>query len=210
MFLCAAIPCGVAVFLFMIQIDDKIISLDVFERHFICNLPRCHGECCVEGESGAPLEDDETLILDAIFPVIKPLLSDKALEIIEKTGTWEIDSDGDKVTPIINGKECVYTYFDNDGTCKCSIEKAFNEGLITFRKPVSCHLYPIRVSKYAKFEALNYHNWHICAPARELGAKVGVPLFRFLKDPIVRKYGEAFFDEMEEAEKLLNDQGTIK
>lgn len=197
-------------FFLMVQIDDKIISLDIFERHFVCDLPRCLGACCVEGESGAPLEDDETAILDDIFPVIKSMLSEKALKVVEKTGTWEIDSDGDKVTPIINGKECVYTYFDEDGMCKCTIEKAWKEGLIDFKKPISCHLYPIRVSKYAEFEALNYHNWHVCAPARELGAKLGVPVFRFLKEPLIRKYGEAFYVEMEEAERLLKEQGTIR
>ncbi len=194
----------------MVQIDDKIISLDIFERHFVCDLPRCLGACCVEGESGAPLDDEETEILDAIFPVIKSMLSPKAVEIIEKKGTWEIDSDGDKVTPIINGKDCVYTYFDEAGICKCVIEKAFNEGLIDFKKPVSCHLYPIRITKYADFEALNYHTWHVCSVARELGQKVGLPVFRFLKDPIIRKYGEAFYHEMEEAERLLREQGSIK
>lgn len=191
----------------MVQIDDKIISLDLFERHFICDLPRCLGACCVEGESGAPLEDAETEILDTIFPVIKPMLSNQAIQVINKTGTWNIDSDGDKVTPIINGKECVYTYFDENGVCKCTIEKAFNEGLIDFKKPISCHLYPIRVTRYNDFEALNYHQWHVCAPARELGAKAGVALFKFLKEPITRKYGETFYKEMEEAEKLLKEQG---
>jgi hypothetical protein len=200
---------GLLHFFYMVQIDDKIISLYVFEKHFICDLPKCKGGCCVEGESGAPLQDNETGILDDIFPVIKSMLSKEALEIINKTGTWEIDSDGDKVTPIINGNECVYTYFDENGICKCTIEKAFNEGLIDFKKPISCHLYPIRITKYAKFEALNYHNWHVCEPARLLGAKVGVPIFRFLKDPIIRKFGEPFFKEMEEAEKLLLEQGTI-
>ncbi len=193
----------------MLQIDDKIISLDLFERHFICDLPRCLGACCVEGESGAPLEDAETEILDTIFPIIKPMLSDQALEVINKTGTWNIDSDGDKVTPIINGKECVYTYFDENGVCKCTIEKAFNEGLIHFKKPISCHLYPIRVTRYNDFEALNYHQWHVCAPARVLGAKANVPLFKFLKEPITRKYGEAFYMEMEEADKLLKEQENI-
>lgn len=197
-------------FFLMVQIDDKIISLDIFERYFVCDLPRCKGTCCVEGESGAPLEDEETQILDDIFPVIKPMLSRKALQVIEKTGTWEIDADGDKVTPIINGKECVYTYFDEDGICKCVIEKAWKEGLVGFKKPISCHLYPIRVTKYVDFEALNYHNWHVCAPARELGASLGVPVFRFLKEPIIRKYGEAFYAEMEEAERLLKEQGTIR
>src|SRR5690606_20715667 len=106
----------------------------------------------------------ETVILEAVFPHIKSMLSQKALEEIAKKGTWEVDVDGDKVTPIINGKECVYTYFDDKGVCKCAIEKAYNEGLIDFKKPISCHLYPIRVTKYSDFEALNYHQWPICGP----------------------------------------------
>ncbi len=128
----------------MVQIDDKIISLDVFKEHFLCDLPKCLGSCCVEGESGAPLEEEETKVLDEIYPKIKTLLSPEAVEIIEKNGTWETDSDGDKVTPIIHGRECVYTYFDGEGVCKCAIEKAYDEGTVDFKKPVSCHLYPIR------------------------------------------------------------------
>jgi hypothetical protein len=191
----------------MIQIDDKLISLDIFERHFICDLPKCMGACCVEGESGAPLEDEETAILEAVFPHIKPMLSPKALEEIEKKGVWEVDVDGDKVTPIINGKECVYTYFDEKGVCKCTIEKAYYEGLIDFKKPISCHLYPIRVSKYSDFEALNYHQWPICGPAKLLGTEKGVPIFKFLQEAIIRKYGKPFYHEMEEAEKILKERG---
>ncbi|SFF02102.1 DUF3109 family protein [Thermophagus xiamenensis] len=190
----------------MVQIDDKIISLDIFEKHFVCDLPHCLGSCCVEGESGAPLEDDETEILDKIFPLIRHLLSPEAIDIIEKNGTWEVDADGDKVTPIIRGRECVYTYFDQDGVCRCAIEKAHREGLIDFKKPISCHLYPIRVDKYENYEALNYHVWPVCNPARELGEKLGVPVFRFLKEPIIRKYGKRFYDEMEDVYKHLEKQ----
>ena len=193
----------------MIQIDDKIISLDLFEKRFVCDISKCMGFCCVEGESGAPLEDNETAILENILPHIRPMLSDKALKIIDKKGAWEIDCDGDKVTPIINGRECVYAYYDENKICKCAIEKAYIDGLIDFRKPVSCHLYPIRISKHNDFEAVNYHTWHICAPARELGNKLGTSLFRFLKEPIIRKYGEAFFHEMEEAEKVLREEGIL-
>lgn len=182
----------------MVQIDDKIISLDIFKGHFVCDLPRCLGSCCVEGESGAPLEKEETLILEKIFPKIKHLLSEEALKVIEEKGTWEVDFDGDDVTPIINGKECVYTYFDGEGVCKCAIEKAHSQGLIDFKKPVSCHLYPIRTQRYAEFEALNYHDWPICKPAKELGQSLGVPVYKFLKEPLIRKYGEAFYHEMEE------------
>ena len=119
----------------MVQIDDKIIHLDVFKEHFLCDLPKCLGSCCVEGESGAPLEEEETEILNRIYPKIKHLLSPEAVEIIEKNGTWETDSDGDKVTPIIHGRECVYTYFDGEGVCKCAIEKAYNCLLYTSPSP---------------------------------------------------------------------------
>ncbi|MCU4175664.1 DUF3109 family protein [Carboxylicivirga sp. N1Y90] len=193
----------------MIQIDDKIVSTDIFSKRFVCNLAVCKGDCCVEGESGAPLEDDETKIIEDIYPIVKPYLTDQAIAEIEKQGTWVIDSDGDKVTPIINGKECVYTYFDEDGICKCAIDKAHQEGKVDFKKPISCHLYPIRITQYPDFEALNYHTWPICHPARELGGKLGVPVYKFLKEPIVRKYGQAFFDEMIDVEKTLIDQGIL-
>ena len=193
----------------MVQIDNTLISLDLFDRHFICDLPKCMGACCVEGESGAPLEDEETQVLEDIFPYIKPMLSAEALDVIEKKGVWEIDVDGDKVTPIINGRECVYTYFDEKGISRCAIEKAYNEGLISFKKPVSCHLYPIRISKHVDFDALNYHHWPICGPAKLLGAEKGVPVFRFLKEAIIRKYGEAYYHEIEEAEQLLKKDGLI-
>jgi hypothetical protein len=194
----------------MVQIDDKIIHLDIFKEHFLCDLPKCLGSCCVEGESGAPLEEEETEILDRIYPKIKHLLSPEAVEIIEKNGTWETDSDGDKVTPIIHGRECVYTYFDGEGVCKCAIEKAYNEGLVDFKKPVSCHLYPIRVDKYPNYEALNYHVWPVCNPARELGKQIGLPVFRFLKEPIIRKYGERFYEEMEDVAKELEKMEAAK
>lgn len=194
----------------MVQIEDKIISLDVFQKHFLCDLPKCLGSCCVEGESGAPLEDEETAILEDIYPKIKHLLSAEAVEIIEKEGTWTVDSDGDKVTPIIHGRECVYTYFDNEGVCKCAIEKTYDEGLVEFKKPISCHLYPIRVDKYKTYEALNYHIWPVCNPARELGKQVGLPIFRFLKEPIIRRYGINFYNELEEVAMHLQKQDSEK
>lgn len=159
----------------------------------------------MEGESGAPLEEEETIILEEILPIVKPMLSEKAQAEIDKKGAWEVDGDGDMVTPIINGRECVYALFDENGICKCAIEQAYNEGEIEFRKPVSCHLYPIRINKYKDFEAINYHQWHICEVARLLGEKEQVPIFRFLKDAITRKYGELFYNEMEEAAKLLEE-----
>jgi len=180
----------------MLQIDDKIISRDIFEKCFSCDVSKCEGYCCVEGQYGAPLEDEEAIILEKIIPKIRPFLQKKALKIIDKAGAWTIDHENEKVTPIINGKECVYAYFE-ENICKCAIEKAYNEGIVDFIKPISCHIYPIRISKYKDFEALNYHEWHVCAPAKEAGNEKNIPVFRFLKEPIIRKYGEKFFEKME-------------
>lgn len=193
----------------MIQIDDKIISLELFEQKFICDISQCHGICCVEGDSGAPLEENETTIIENLLPVVKPYLSSKAIAEIEKQGAWVIDFEGDKVTPIINGKECVYACFENDGTCKCAIEKAYLDGKCDFKKPISCHLYPIRTKKYPDFEAINYHHWPICEPARLLGEKKGIPVYKFLKEPVIRKYGQAFYNEMEDVEKELIKRDII-
>lgn len=194
----------------MIQIDDKIISLDLFEKRFVCDLGACKGACCVEGESGAPLETEETKILEDIYPLVEPYLTPEAIEQIKLQGKWVIDSDGDNVTPIINGNECAYAYFDDNGTCKCAIEKAFYEGKVSFKKPISCHLYPIRTQRFTEFEAINYHQWQVCAPARTCGKKLGVRVYKFLKEPIIRKYGEAFYQQMEEIEIELKGNNVIE
>jgi hypothetical protein len=171
-------------------------------------LPRCLGSCCVEGESGAPLEDEEVSVLEDVYPIIKHLLASDAVEIIGNSGTSTVDADGDKVTPIIQGRECVYTYFNSEGICKCAIERAFDEGLIEFKKPISCHLYPIRVDKYKNYEAINYHKWPVCNSARQLGKEIGIPVYRFLKEPIIRKYGEKFYSELEEVALHLEKQAA--
>ena len=193
----------------MIQIDDKILSLELFANKFICNIAKCHGVCCVEGDSGAPLEEDEGKIIDEIYPKIKHLLSPGAIEVIEEEGTSVIDFDNDLVTPIVNGKECVYTYFDTKGGVHCAIEMAWKQGLVDFRKPISCHLYPIRTRKLSMGEALNYDVWPICKDAIVLGKREGVSVYKFLKEPLIRKYGEAFYAEMEEAEKQLEERGML-
>lgn len=190
----------------MIQIDDKVISFDVFRKKYICDLSKCCGECCVEGDSGAPLDDEETTILDEIYPIVEPYLPSESVAEIARQGKWVVDRDGDKVTPIINGRECVYAYHDTDGIWKCAIEKAFLDGKLEWKKPISCHLYPIRVTKYKNFEALNYHEWFVCKPAIELGEQVGTPVYKFLKEPIIRKYGESFYKEMEEVDVALKKE----
>ena len=180
----------------MIQIKDKVVSKDLFDHHFICHLQKCEGNCCVFGDSGAPLEDEEVRTLDLHIESIKPFMRAEGLREIAAQGNWMIDADGDKVTPLVNREECAYVIFE-EGIAWCAIERAYKAGSLDFQKPVSCHLYPIRVSQLNTGAALNYHRWSICEPARILGEKEQVPVFRFLKDPIIRVYGSDFYEELE-------------
>jgi hypothetical protein len=189
----------------MIQIDDKLISFDVFEKHFCCDLPKCLGSCCVHGQSGAPVENEEVELLKNEIERIKPYLKPEGLKSINEQGVAVEDIDGDIVTPLINNEECAYSIEEN-GITICAIEKAWLNGKVKFRKPISCHLYPIRAKKYPTFTALNYDQWSICEPARQLGEKEGIVVFRFLKDAITRAYGKKFYAEMEEAFKYLQNQ----
>ena len=193
----------------VLQIGNAIVSLDVIEKKFICDFAKCKGACCIEGDSGAPLDEDEKVILEEIYPDIKEYLNEKGIAEIEKQGTSVIDSDGDLVTPIINDKECVYTVFEN-GLALCGIEKAFLYGKIKYRKPISCSLYPIRIQKYEEFDAVNYNKWNICAPARDLGYKMGTPVYKFLKEPLIRKYGEDWYKELEYAAENLEEIYQIR
>jgi hypothetical protein len=188
----------------MIQIDDKIISLDLFEKHFICNLPKCLGACCVHGDSGAPLEKEEKELIEKHIDRIKPHLTPEGLSVIEHCGVAIMDFDDELVTPLVNdSEECAYSYFSNTGTCLCGIEKAYRNGNIPFNKPISCHLYPIRIKTFENVTALNYDQWNICASARNLGNKEKIPVFMFLKEPIIRKFGKDFFDTLMEVAKEL-------
>jgi hypothetical protein len=180
----------------MLQIGKALVSLEVIEEKFVCDLQRCKGACCVEGDSGAPLDPEERAEIDKYYPAVKHMLSKEANDSVEQQGTWLKDSDGDWVTPLTNGTgACAYTLFE-DGMAKCSFEKLFFEGQIPFRKPVSCHLYPIRISHFKAYDAINYHQWDVCAPACKLGKNLKVPVYRFLKDPLIRKYGEVWYNEL--------------
>ena len=183
----------------MIQIDDKLISEDLFSEEFVCNLAKCKGICCVEGDAGAPLDEDETKILDEIYPKIKPYLRPEGIQAIEEQGTYTLDFEGDLVTPLVNNAECAYVIFDEKGYTKCAIEKAYEDGVIDWQKPISCHLYPIRITEYSNFSAINYHEWDICSDACTLGKELGVKVYQFLKKPLIRKYGEEFYQTLSEA-----------
>lgn len=177
----------------MIIIDDKYISDEVIEEQFVCNLSACKGACCVAGDCGAPLDKAEVKTLKKVYPLVKPYLREEGIREIEKTGTNTVDDEYGYVTPIVNNGICAYATINELGVVGCGIEKAYNDGIVDFKKPISCHLYPIRVKKYETFEAVNYDRWDICSPACKNGKQLQVPVYRFLKDAIIRKYGEEFY-----------------
>ncbi len=180
----------------MMRIGNILVSDDIANEEFVCNLEKCKGACCVEGELGAPLEEQELEILKSIFQKVKPFLTDEGISAIEEQGLFILDEDGDYSTPTIGGRECAYAVYDERGVLQCGIERAYQAGAISWIKPVSCHLYPIRILKRRNLEALNYHRWEICSPACELGKQLKVPVYRFLKDALIRKYGESWYAEL--------------
>ena len=188
----------------MIQIEDTLVSFDVITEKFLCDLNACKGECCIEGDAGAPLEKDEVGELEKVLPAVWNDLSPEARTVINQQGAYYEDVDGDLVTSIVNGKDCVFTCYDEKGICYCAIEKAYREGRVDFYKPVSCHLYPIRVQNYSSFRAVNYHRWSVCKAAVLLGQKENVPIYKFLKEPLIRKFGAGWYEELEIAAKELD------
>jgi len=180
----------------MIAIDDTINSDDLGKVCFVCNLGICKGACCVEGDAGAPLDEQEISELEDNLDYIKPFMNQSGIEVIEQSGVFDYDSYGHYVTPLVNGIECAFVVFDEEGIAGCAIEQAWEAGKSKFRKPVSCHLYPVRISRYNDFDAVNYHQWHICRPALELGKKLNIPLYVFLKDSLIRKYGEKWYEKL--------------
>ncbi len=188
----------------MVEIDKTLVSDDVFQKRFLCDLSACKGACCVEGDSGAPLEAEEIDILEDILDDIKPYMRQEGIDRVDETGVFTIDEDGEYVTPLVNNAECAFVQFDKSGIAKCAIEMAFRDGKVDFPKPISCHLYPIRLNELKDFTAVNYHHWPVCDPARACGAKLDVKVYKFLKEPIIRKFGEEYFHKMEAVDKHLN------
>lgn len=186
----------------MIQISNAIVSLDILEKAFFCDIGKCKGVCCVHGISGAPLEDEELEIIEETFPVYKKYLGKESLGSIKKQGLYIIDSDGEYVTPLNKGKECAYTIFEN-GVAKCAIEKAFEKEEISFRKPISCHLYPVRITKHPTFDAVNFDTWDECRRILHSGDRTGAPVYKFVKDALIRKFGADWYGELEHAANNL-------
>jgi len=184
----------------MLLHENTLVSLDLLEKEFVCNLSACKGACCVEGDSGAPLELSEIEILKDNIEQIKPFMDEKSIKLLEQKGFYEKDTDGDLVTNCLNGKECIFAITEN-GVYRCSIEKANEAGKIDFKKPVSCHLYPVRISKTGDYDAVNFSKWEICNPACELGASLKVPVYKFLKESLVRRFGEEWYEGLEQIAK---------
>lgn len=191
----------------MIAIKDTLISEDLLEKKFVCDLNACKGECCVAGDSGAPLDEEELDLLESVVEQVKPYMTKKGIKAVDKKGAWVKDSDGDYTTTLVSeGAECAFVFFDEQKIAKCAIEQAYREGKITWQKPISCHLYPVRITRHKTYDAVNYHKWNICKPACECGAKLNVPVFQFLKEPLIKKYGKEWFGELLRTYKLSKAQ----
>ncbi len=187
----------------MFQLGKTIVSEDIIEKEFVCNLSACKGKCCIDGEAGAPLEEEELKLLLANYPKIKPFLREDGIAAIEDQGLF-IMTEGEYETPLITNKDCAYVIFDEKNIAKCGIEEAYNQGVSECKKPISCHLYPVRIMNYSEFSAVNYHKWQICDEACVLGKELRVPVYKFVKDALVRKFGKDWYEELEKvAENYL-------
>lgn len=192
----------------MILIQDTLVSLDLIERFFTCDLDTCLGQCCIDGDSGAPLLESEKEEIEKHMDQILPLLNRQAQKIIKEEGASYIDPDGDLVTQIVEGKDCVYTTYAEGGKCLCALEKAYREGILPQLKPSSCHLYPVRLKAYGDRTAVNVHKWKICKCAEVLGRIKGVRAYEFLKEPLIRKFGEKWYEELDlTAREWLKERG---
>lgn len=188
----------------MLEIDDKVIALDVLKTHFVCDISACKGACCVEGDAGAPLLDPEISILEDLFDKVKPYLTAEGIQKIEDNGVFYIDQDGDAVTTLMEDGTCAFAAIEEDGTVLCGIEKAYRDKKVKFEKPLSCALFPVRLKKYQKFTAVNYEEIKICKPACDCGANLKMPLYKFLKKPLIRAFGKDFYEKLEVADEEIN------
>jgi hypothetical protein len=189
----------------LVEIEDKIVSTQIFERQFVCDLTACKGACCIEGDNGAPVTAEEVQIIETHLPQILPFMRPEGIAAVEAQGVAYLDHNLEPATTLVNDAECAFVFFDDAGIAKCAIEKAQREGHIDFLKPISCHLYPIRTKQFKDYTALNYEKWDICEPACACGEKLEVPVYKFLKEPIKRAFGEDFYKELEHVAAELGD-----
>lgn len=179
----------------MIEIGDTLISTAIFSEQFVCDIANCHGDCCIEGDGGAPVKEEEIQQIEAALPAAMPYMSDAGIAVVKEQGVVYKDADGDNLTSLVPSKECVFAY-KKDGAWQCALETAYNAGKSDFRKPISCYLYPVRVKKHRKFTAVEYHEWGICKCACENGAKLKVPVYKFLREPLIAAFGKAWYSEL--------------
>lgn len=190
----------------MIEIEGKIVSDDILTESFACDIAQCKGQCCVDGNAGAPLEIDEVDILEEEYLQYKPYMTPEGIAAVEEQGFMVVDIDGDYTTPLVGDAECAYSYTEN-GVTLCAIEKAYLKGECSFRKPISCHLYPIRLVNFSNGEVgLNYHRWNVCSSACKLGKELGIPVYKAVKDAIIRRFGEDFYAALEAAEQYFKEE----
>lgn len=189
----------------MLIIENTLITEELAECKFCCDCIICKGICCVEGDAGAPLEEEEIKILTKSIKEIYKFITPEGIESIEQQGVFVLDPEGKKVTPLINGKECAFVVYKN-GIANCAIEIAYRKKKISFQKPISCHLYPVRTIDYSDFHSVNYHQWHICKTALKKGEKEGIYLYEFLKIPLIRKFGKAWYEELVKISKYMQDK----
>lgn len=180
----------------LIEVGSHLVSTQLFERKFVCDLNACKGACCVEGNSGAPLQLEEIDPIEDQLEHIEPFMREEGKRAVRESGVFYMDEDNEPVTTLVNGAECAFVYFDKNGITKCAIETAYREGKIDFNKPQSCHLYPIRVKKLHDKQVLTYEDWDICNPACACGDKLDVPVYKFLQEPIKRVFSDKFANEL--------------
>ena len=193
----------------MIQIGEQIVSLDIIEKEFCCDLSKCKGICCIEGDAGAPLTDAEVADYEKNIEKILPYLSEKNQSVLKGKGVFYLDEEGEKVTMLVDNAECAFVEH-KDGILFCGIEHAFHDGKISVQKPISCHLYPIRCHQYRDFEALNFHSWNVCSDAVCKGRNEQIKVYQFLKEPLIRKYGKEWYNELCEVAKQWEEQKNGK
>lgn len=182
----------------MVIIDNVLVSEELLAEQFVCDLSKCKGGCCVEGDCGAPLTQAEAHAIEDAYPVLRDLLAPRARQLVEAEGAYTFDDEFGLVTPVLEEGICAYGFYDENGIVKCAIEQKFREGELPFNKPVSCHLFPIRVTENGDFIALNYEpRPGLCKPACKLGKSLKVPVYRFLRDPIVRRFGTDFYEALD-------------
>lgn len=181
----------------MFVIKDTLVSLDLIEKFFVCDLDECKGQCCIDGDAGAPLLEEEKENIDSHLDSILPLLTPGGKNAVVNDGSAYYDSEGDLVTTLIEGKNCAFCTFSDEGVCLCALEKGYRDNVLPQLKPSSCHLYPVRLSSVGNMTAVNLHKWKICRCARKKGEELGIRAYQFLKEPLIRKFGADWYEELE-------------